>query len=415
MEHSYGSCLMLLACRMLKRSELRIMKRTGYAAVCFVALLCGLLTLGCSSGDERGGVPAPASSDSGASAPPGAEAFYRRLMAEHGQNLEECLREVETSFPGRPASGEPAVERKQLNVVVALDSSGSMAGRIAGEIKMDAAKGAVSRFLAGLPKGARVGLVVYGHRGANDDAGKSASCAGVEEVYALAQADSESLSRAVGSFQATGWTPLAGGIARAGESLKGFTGEDNQNVVYVVSDGLETCGGDPAEAARSLHTSKARAVVNIIGFDVRSDEQRRLREVAEAGGGEFFAAQSGADLNQTFEGTSERLLRVYGQIKSAGIITDYNFASGHFETCVNLKIVREQNAISEVFRRMAPEDTNRQYLGYVQGRMGERRAGVGAFVSRVKGELESKRELTLEELRRYLGEATREPGGGEAR
>jgi Ca-activated chloride channel homolog len=393
----------------LKQSEPRMLRWTSYAVVWPVALLCVLLTLGCNSGTERGVGPPPASSD------PGGEAFYRRLMAEHGQNLEECVRDVETNFPGRSASGEQAAEKKQLNVIVALDSSGSMAGRVAGESKMEAAKSAVSKFLTRLPKGARVGLILYGHRGTNDEAGKSSSCAGVEEVYPLGQADAERLSRAVVTFQATGWTPLAGGIARAGESLRGFAGENNQNLVYVVSDGLETCGGDPVEAARSLHASDARAIINIIGFDVSSDEQRHLREVAEAGGGEFFTAQSGADLNRTFEGTSDRLLRVYEQLKSTGIITDYNFASGHFETCVNFKIAREQTGINDAFRRMAPEDANRRYLGYVQGRMDERRARVGAFVSRIKGELESKREMTLEELRRYLSEATREAGGGSAR
>jgi len=42
--------------------------------------------------------------------------------------------------------------------------------------------------------------------------------------------------------------------------------ENAKNVVYVVSDGIETCGGDPVKAAEELHTSNIKAVVNISGL-----------------------------------------------------------------------------------------------------------------------------------------------------
>lgn len=56
-----------------------------------------------------------------------------------------------------------------------------------------------------------------------------------------------------------------------------------QNIIYVVSDGIETCDGDSAKEAKELHDSNIKAVVNIIGFDVDSAGQKQLLSVAEAG------------------------------------------------------------------------------------------------------------------------------------
>jgi Ca-activated chloride channel family protein len=58
-------------------------------------------------------------------------------------------------------------------------------------------------------------------------------------------------------------------------------------VIYVVSDGQETCGGDPVATTRAINAGPTRAVVNIIGFAVPSGEAAALAAVASAGGGRF--------------------------------------------------------------------------------------------------------------------------------
>jgi Ca-activated chloride channel homolog len=78
--------------------------------------------------------------------------------------------------------------------------------------------------------------------------------------------------------------PLAASIAAAEKDLQG---KEGNNVVYIVSDGIETCDGNPVEAAKKLHESNIKAEVNIIGFDVDNKGQQQLKAVAEAGGGEF--------------------------------------------------------------------------------------------------------------------------------
>jgi Ca-activated chloride channel homolog len=67
----------------------------------------------------------------------------------------------------------------------------------------------------------------------------------------------------------------------------------------VVSDGEETCGGDPVETARRINRGATRAIVNIIGFGLPSDEAAALKAVSDAGGGQFVNINSRADYDRT--------------------------------------------------------------------------------------------------------------------
>ncbi|QKG83173.1 hypothetical protein GXN76_00980 [Kroppenstedtia pulmonis] len=80
-----------------------------------------------------------------------------------------------------------------------------------------------------------------------------------------------------------------------------------KSVVYIVSDGVETCGGDPVKEAKDLHQSEIEAVVNIIGFDLNEAEEESLKKVAKAGGGSYKAAENQADMEDYFD--SQRRLR----------------------------------------------------------------------------------------------------------
>ena len=51
----------------------------------------------------------------------------------------------------------------------------------------------------------------------------------------------------------------------------------------MISDGVETCDGDPVQAAKDLHNSNLNVTVNVIGFDVDQDGRKQLKETAQAG------------------------------------------------------------------------------------------------------------------------------------
>jgi Ca-activated chloride channel family protein len=220
---------------------------------------------------------------------------YNHLVALLAEDYKPILKEldrldltIKTNIKEPGGVNTPEAELpKQVNVEILLDASGSMAGRVSGGVKMDLAKEAIRDFVSKMPEGAQVALRVYGHKGSNQQKDKELSCKSTEVVYPLEAYDKSSFQKSLDQFQPTGWTPLAAAIEQAKSDLSGKAEENVENIIYVVSDGIETCGGDPVKAAQELHQSEIRAIVNIIGFDVDNAGQRALKKVAKAGGGKY--------------------------------------------------------------------------------------------------------------------------------
>lgn len=198
---------------------------------------------------------------------------------------------------------QPQQEAGSYNLVIALDASGSMANKIGAKTRMELAKEAIQSFVSKLPKEANVGLRVYGHKGTGTSADKALSCASNELVYPIQPYSDADLKTALGALNPAGWTPLASAIEEAQIDLNSYQGENDHNVIYIVSDGVETCGGDPVKAAANLKDSGISQVVHIIGFDVKSSEQQQLKDVADAAGGTYTNVKDHHQLQQEFDKT----------------------------------------------------------------------------------------------------------------
>lgn len=241
-----------------------------------------------------------------------ADQAYTRLIQLLAEDYGPALREIEEFDPSLQIGELKFTDKededqkqgkeqaKQVHVEILLDASGSMAGRIRDGVKMDLAKEAIENFVSDMPENAKISLRVYGHKGSNRKQDQKESCASTEVVYPHGPYVKDKFGKALNSFEPTGWTPLAAAMEEARQDLKPYAGEDAENIIYVVSDGIETCGGDPVKAAKSLHNSDIQAVVNIIGFDVDDAGQQALKKVAEAGGGEYKTANTREELNQSF-------------------------------------------------------------------------------------------------------------------
>ncbi|MBC8160867.1 MAG: VWA domain-containing protein, partial [Roseiflexaceae bacterium] len=181
-----------------------------------------------------------------------------------------------------------------------LDSSGSMAAQLGGQSKMEIAKNVMTRFVDTLPATANVALRVYGHTGSNAEVDRPVSCQGTEQIYPFQPLDAAKFKSAIAGFDATGWTPIAASLEAAQQDFAQFDGATSSNIIYLVSDGIETCDGDPVAAARALHESGIQAVVNIIGFDVDAEGTAQLKAAAEAGGGVYYPANNADELDRIF-------------------------------------------------------------------------------------------------------------------
>lgn len=176
-----------------------------------------------------------------------------------------------------------------LTVGLILDASGSMLQRLDGRRRIELAREALDQLVAsGLPEQAQVALRVFGHR-------KPDAC-DTELLRPLAPLDRAAMRQQIAGIEAKNLakTPIADSLRAVASDLEGVEG---RAIVVLVTDGEETCGGDPAAEIARLKQQGFELVLNVVGFAV--DEHALEREFArwaELGGGAYFSARDGAAL-----------------------------------------------------------------------------------------------------------------------
>lgn len=221
------------------------------------------------------------------------------FIKNYGSDYSKCL--VDFDFKEEYCGGfDPETQGlSNINVVVILDSSGSMKEEISSEEKIVVAKRAVTEFMSKMPSGVNTGLVVYGHRGSNSFVDKDLSCRATEEVVKLGANNNNSIISAMNSFDAKGWTPIAGSLKFAKDIFKS-KGENNKNYLILLSDGAESCDGDPIVAAEDLKFEMSGINLIVIGFATDSETTKYLQKISAFGGGAFMTAGNSAQIADAF-------------------------------------------------------------------------------------------------------------------
>ncbi|TDQ43035.1 VWA domain-containing protein [Aureibacillus halotolerans] len=232
--------------------------------------------------------------------------YMQKLMLLFGEDYEDPFPEWEEINVELPTIYNGARQLKpNLNVEILLDASGSMIEEIDGESKMALAKDAIKTFAGKLPEEAYVSLRVYGNEGTTAFADKEMSCQSSEQVYELQSYDEGTLNNALEQFEPAGWTPMAKALKDAMKDLEGLDGETHTNFIFLVSDGVGTCDGDPVKVASELKESNIQPIVNVIGFDVDEEGENQLKAVAESADGLFAYVEDQEALQEQFEKTDE--------------------------------------------------------------------------------------------------------------
>jgi Ca-activated chloride channel family protein len=323
----------------------------------------------------------------------------------------ECLREVRTTrrdLPGGVAPA-PAAPVQLRRLVLAVDASASMAGPIGGETRMEAARRAAADFLAGVPGDVEVALLVFGHRGSAREEGRAQSCRAAEVL--VPPGSLGRVEAALGALRPVGWTPLAAAIAGAAALFEPDAPPGSQ-VLTVISDGVETCDGDPVAAARALQGGAARVVVNIVGLDIAEAERAALEAVAEAGGGRFWNTRSRAELARDLEEARLANTRraTQARIAAARDTTEARLSAARAVTQARICIARTRTNETVRLSRQAladrlPEETARQARAQLDRRHAALGAALDAYVAAGEGAPESR----LAEIDRELEAALAPP------
>ncbi|WP_163102956.1 vWA domain-containing protein [Peribacillus alkalitolerans] len=248
--------------------------------------------------------------------------FYNELLSqvqEEYKGPEEAIRQLKFQAIGDPQMKDSRYQFKEnLNVEIILDASGSMAQKVNGTVKMEAAKESIMKFVQQLPKEAKVGLRVYGHKGSNADSDQQISCSSSEIMYPISTYNETQFTSSLGKIKPTGWTPTGLALKEAQKDLSQFDGKTNTNIVYLVSDGISTCEDNPIQAAKDLYSSNISPIVNVIGFDVDSKGQNELKQIADVTEGLYANVADESELNEELEKINN-LAETWKQWKNDGL------------------------------------------------------------------------------------------------
>ncbi len=188
----------------------------------------------------------------------------------------------------------PAHAEEGSRVILVLDASGSMRGKIDGKTKMDIAKDVVAKLVANWKPEDELGLVSYGHR-------EKGSCEDIEVLREPGTLDAASYMDAVNALNPKGKTPMTAAVRMAAEALQ-YT--EKKATVILVSDGIETCDPNPCAVAEELEKLGVGLTVHTVGFGLDDKGAvAQLKCLAEKTGGTYSTANNARELQKALAKT----------------------------------------------------------------------------------------------------------------
>ncbi len=146
------------------------------------------------------------------------------------------------------------------DAMIVFDASGSMSGNQTlgipnSRARIDEVRSALAQVLPTATKHRRVGLITYGP-------GPYNQCNVKLDLKPTADA-ARLIMNAINALVPAGKTPLTSAVEQAAEVLNY---RNKPGVIVVVTDGEETCGGQPCTLAKQLHLLGDQLTVHVIAF-----------------------------------------------------------------------------------------------------------------------------------------------------
>lgn len=193
--------------------------------------------------------------------------------------------------------GRPVLSLNDRAVEIVVDASRSMWGRMYGEPKMVVAKEILQDVSYWFPEDLDLALRAYGSTSPSD----ANDCADSTLLVPFGEDNREPIRRAIAGLRPLGQTPIAYALNQA---ARDFGTLQDDRALVLVTDGIESCGGDPVQAARELR--EQGIIVHLIGFglgNAADEDAASLQAVANASGGRYVTAGSAEELKEALAQT----------------------------------------------------------------------------------------------------------------
>lgn len=201
--------------------------------------------------------------------------------------------------------GRPVLSLNDRAVEIIVDASRSMWGRMYGQPKMAVAKDTLNEVSHWFPDDLDLALRAYGSTSPSE----SSNCADSSLLVPFGEQNRGYIRQAIAGLRPLGQTPIAYALRQAASDFDAMTSDRD---VVLVTDGIESCGGDPVLAALDLQQQGIG--VHVIGFGMGSaadEDAASLQAIANASGGRYVTAGSAEELKDALARTVATPFRVY--------------------------------------------------------------------------------------------------------
>ncbi|MDX1516837.1 MAG: VWA domain-containing protein [Woeseiaceae bacterium] len=215
--------------------------------------------------------------------------------------------------------GRPVISLNDRAVEIVVDASRSMWGQIDGDAKMSIAKSILQDVSYWFEEDLDLALRAYG----SSSPSESNDCTDSRLLVPFADRNRQPIRAAIAGLKPLGQTPIAFALRQAAAD---FASQASDRAVVLVTDGIESCGGDPARAAHELR--QQGIVVHVIGFglgNAADEDAASLRAIAAASGGRYVSAGSAEELQAALTRT---VATPYSVFKGSSEVASGSLGSG---------------------------------------------------------------------------------------
>jgi Mg-chelatase subunit ChlD len=178
--------------------------------------------------------------------------------------------------------------------VIVLDASASMRDEAEkGISKWDSAKKAAADLIRSIPNSRRLAFIVYG----NDITKRCKSIELIRPLESIDDSGKSALIKRIDTISPAADTPIGAALNLARSLVA------NSNMltkVILITDGLESCKGDPeGEASQLAALTHMQGGVDVIGYGLKQDEIAQVEKIARSGRGKFYNAGNVGTLRES--------------------------------------------------------------------------------------------------------------------
>jgi Ca-activated chloride channel homolog len=184
-------------------------------------------------------------------------------------------------------------EAGPINILFVLDASYSMKEKLSGEMKMTAAKEVLQNALSRIPGNVNLGLRVFGQSYSKL---AEIDCRQTALLVPIGQHNRGSIIQSIRQIEPYGMTPIMFALREAAE--EDFRGIQGPKTVILITDGADTCGGDPCAYLQALRMRGISMKVDVVGVDLAREKAaiEQLKCIAAVSRGKYYGANTSTEL-----------------------------------------------------------------------------------------------------------------------